>query len=355
MNIQENYPLSHLTTLNIGGNADYFTEIKSEEELKEAVKFASEKDLLIFILSGGSNILISDKGFRGLVIKNNISGIKEEARGEKVILTVGAGEVWDKTVEYAVGRFLSGLECLSGIPGSVGAAPVQNIGAYGEEVSSVIKEVIAFDTKKEEIIKISKEECAFSYRKSIFNSTEAGRYVILEVVFEFDKNRSTENREFAYKDLKEYFAGRAKPTLSEIRNAIIEIRARKGMVINPRYESFKSAGSFFKNPVVSKDLFEAVKLKIGEADAKWFWSQTDGNLKISAAKLIECAGFSRGFKMGSVGISPKHSLSLINLGGAKAEDILNLAKTIIAKVKAEFGVTLEPEVLFIGFEGDPLK
>ncbi len=355
MNIKilENYPIKQLTTLNIGGNARYFAEVTNDSELKEVIEFAKVKNLPIFIISGGSNILISDDGFNGMVIKNNITGIKEEVVGDKTILTIGAGENWDSTVQYAVGRFLSGLECLSGIPGSVGAAPVQNIGAYGKEVSSVIKEVVSFDIKNNSIARFSKDACDFSYRKSIFNSTEAGRYVILEVIFEFDNKKQAET-DFSYKDLKEYFENIPKPSLQEIRNAVIEIRVRKGMVIHPQYESFKSAGSFFKNPVVSKELFAEVNGKIRDVDSKWSWEQADGNVKISAAKLIERAGFHKGFKLGEAGISPKHSLSLINLGHAKAEDILSLAKAIINKVKDEFGIALEPEVLFVGFKDNPL-
>lgn len=350
--IKEKIPLKDLTTLKVGGNARYFAEVKHEDELKEAIEFAKARSLPIFVISGGSNILISDEGFSGLVIKNQIKGFKESAEGDKTILTVGAGEDWDKTVERMVLLGLSGLECLSGIPGSVGAAPVQNIGAYGEEVSSVIKEVVALDLKNNSIVKLSKDECKFSYRKSIFNSTEADRYVILEVIFGLGKDR--ENKEFSYKDLKEFFANKPKPTLKEIRNAVIEIRARKGMVIHPEYESFMSAGSFFKNPVLNKNDFERVSEIIGETEGKWFWNQPDGSMKVSAAKLIEASGYPKGFKMGEAGISPKHSLSLINLGNAKAEDILKLALAIISGVKEKFGIQIEPEVLFVGFKERPL-
>ncbi len=356
--IEENYPLGPLTTLNVGGNARYFVEIKNDADIKEAINFAKDKNLPIFVLSGGSNVLISDEGFPGLVIQNKIVGIEED-KDDKMILTVGAGEVWDKLVEYSVKKGWAGIECLSGIPGSVGAAPVQNVGAYGEEVSSVIKEVVAYDTEDGDIKRFSKDDCKFSYRKSIFNSSHINRYIILEVVFEFQKDSGAK---LNYKDLQDYFAGRSdKPSLREIRNAVIEIRSRKGMVIHPEYESFKSAGSFFKNPVVPVEVFEKVKEQIGESDGKWFWlvsaapgQKPDGNVKISAAKLIERSGFGKGFKMGGAGISPKHSLSLINLGNAKAADIIKLAKAIITSVKERFDVEIEPEVLFVGFSENPL-
>lgn len=356
--IIENYLLAPLTTFGVGGPARYFASVATEVDLKEAINFAKEENLPVFIISGGSNILISDEGFDGLVIKNNISGIKKELKDGKVLVAVGAGEDWDKLVEYSVNHGLEGLETLSGIPGSVGAAPVQNIGAYGREVSGVIKEVIAYDLQNNELCNISKNECGFGYRKSIFNDKHAGRYIIVEVVFEFDlphDSRESKGVEFTYRDLQEYFKNLPNPTLKEIRKAVIEIRAKKGMVIRPEYESFKSAGSFFKNPTVSRERFEAIKSKIGENDSKWFWDEPDGRVKISAAKLIEISGYPKGFRLGKAGVSPKHSLSLINLGEANSEDIINLARTIIQGVYDKFGVRLGPEVLLIGFKENPIR
>lgn len=357
MKILENYPLAPLTTFGVGGPARYFAVVAREADLKEAVNFAKERNLPVFIMSGGSNILVSDEGFGGLVIKNNISGIKKELKDGKVLVTVGAGEDWDKFVEYSVKEGLEGLETLSGIPGSVGAAPVQNIGAYGREVAGIIREVVAYDLQNDELRNISKNECGFSYRKSIFNGKQAGRYVIVEVVFEFDPphdRRGSKGVEFTYRDLQEYFRDLPNPTLKEIREAVIKIRAKKGMVIRPEYESFKSAGSFFKNPTVSREQFESIKEKIGENDSKWFWDEPDGRVKVSAAKLIEVSGYPKGFKLHKAGVSPKHSLSLINLGEAKADDIIRLAKTIIQGVNDKFGVRLSPEVLLIGFKENPL-
>ncbi len=353
LKIEENIELAPFTTLHVGGWAKYLTEVHSLPDVISALEFASKNNLPVFVMSGGSNILISDTGFAGLVILNKIKGIESEVQGDKIIVTSGAGEEWNHLVKFAAENNWAGIETLAGIPGSVGAAPVQNIGAYGAEASSVIKEVIAYDLDKNSIVTLANKECEFGYRKSIFNSKYPGRYIILEVVFEL---KTSGEPNLSYQDLQKYFEARLKdgpkPTVHEIYKAVIEIRARKGMVIHPDYESYQSAGSFFKNPVVSAEVFEKVKEKITDTD-KWFWEQSDGSVKISAAKLIEKAGFPKGFKKGNAGISPKHSLSLINLGGAKANELIDLAKEIIKEVQAKFGVEIKPEVLTIGFSENP--
>lgn len=351
MTIEENVELAPYTTFHVGGPAKYFVRVHNLQEVIESLEFASKRNLPVFVMSGGSNILISDKGFEGLVILNKIKGIETEKENGKIIATVGAGEEWNNFVKIAAEKNWGGVECLAGIPGSVGAAPVQNIGAYGSEAAQTIREVIAYDLATNKIVTLTKNECEFGYRKSIFNSRYPGRYIILEVVFELDPNAKPI---LVYQDLKAYFegpgrAGSPQPAVEEVYRAVIEIRARKGMVIHPEYESFKSAGSFFKNPIVPKDIFEKVKGMIGEGDSKWFWPQADGSVKVSAAKLIEEAGFKKGHKDGNVGISPKHSLSIINLGGAKAEEITKLAEKIVKAVKNKFEVTIQPEILFVGF------
>ncbi|MBI2013296.1 MAG: UDP-N-acetylmuramate dehydrogenase [Candidatus Colwellbacteria bacterium] len=357
MKIKESVTLAPLTTLNVGGPARYFVEAKTISDIEEAIKFAKDKNLPVFILSGGSNILVSDDGFDGLVILNRIAGFKSEIRGDKVILTIGAGENWDATVAKSVENNWAGLELMSGIPGSVGAAPVQNIGAYGAEVSSVIKKVKAFDLKTNKVVEFSKVDCEFSYRKSIFNSEEKGRYVILELMLELMPALIQEQKNLNYHDLQEYFKNKPNPTLKEIRQAVIEIRAGKGYVIMPGYKSYKTAGSFFKNPVVSQKEFEGIKNIIGENDSKWFWPQNPpaGGVKVAAAKLMEKAGFGKGHKEGNVGISPKHSLSLINLGRGTAKDLVNLAGKIIKGVYNKFHIRLETEVILIGFTKNPFK
>lgn len=359
LNIQENISLAPLTTFKVGGKARYFVEAHTTEEVIEALKFVESsasgrqagKKLPVFVLGGGSNILVSDDGFRGLVILVKTKGIKHEKSGDNVLVTVGAGEDWSKFVESAVREGWLGLETLSGIPGSVGGAPVQNIGAYSSEASQTIKEVVAYDFEKGGIVHLKREDLGFGYRKSIFNSTHQNRYVILEVIFEL---KTKGEPQLAYHDLKLHFEGKQKPSLKDVHLAVLEIRARKGMIIHPEFESYKSAGSFFKNSVVSKDIFEKIQSKVNPEDKNWFWPQPNGSVKVSSAKLIELSGFKKGDKLGEAGISPKHALSLINLGDAKAADIIALAKKIIDGVHEKFGIRIEPEVLLIGFDKSPL-
>lgn len=353
--IKEHVPLGPLTTLNIGGSADFFAEPQTPEEMVEALEFAKSRKLPVFIMGGGSNILISDEGFRGLVIDNDIRGIRAEKKGDCVIVSAGAGESWGSFVKHTVENGWAGVECLSGIPGKVGAAPVQNIGAYGQEASQVIVSVTAIDRNTLETKIFSKEECGFRYRQSIFNSSEEGKYAIVEVVFEL---RPGGEPTLLYQDLKQYFEGKPKPSLRDVHAAVLEIRAKKGMVIDPQFESYKSAGSFFKNVVVDAGAFAKIKTIVESEDpaAKgWFWPQPDGRVKVSAAKLIELSGFKKGYRDGEAGISPKHALSLINLGSAKAADIIALAKKIISGVEGKFGAKIEPEVIMVGFDWNPFQ
>lgn len=353
LNLKENIPLAPLTTLGIGGQAKHFIEAKTVSDISEVLYFARHEALPVFILGGGSNVLISDEGFNGLVIHNAISGFKEEKKeGDFIYIRAGAGENWDEFVDAMVKKGYSGIECLSAIPGSVGAAPVQNIGAYGQEASQTVAGVKVIDLENGDIKDLSNPECGFGYRRSIFNNGSRGRYTILEVVFRF---KVAGDPSFEYQDLKAYFADSPKPTLAAVRAAVIEIRTRKGFAMGKGIEAYKSAGSFFKNPVVPNEVFEKAKNIMKDGDGKWYWAQPDGRVKVSAARLIESAGFPRGYKMGNAGISPKHSLSLINLGGAKAGEIIELAKQIIGAVKEKFGISIEPEVQLVGFKNDPFK
>jgi UDP-N-acetylmuramate dehydrogenase len=346
MEIKESVPLSEFTTLAVGGTAEYFIAITSQSEVVEAIQFARSRSLPILVLGGGSNILVSDEGFRGVVIYNKLRGISEESQGSRTILKVASGEVWDDLVKYAVERDLHGIECLAGIPGTVGAAPVQNIGAYGQEASETITAVKAIDLETLEISKFSNDQCNFSYRKSLFNTTGKDLYVILEVQFELQREGRPQ---IAYQGLIDYFKEKPFKSLEDIRKAVIEIRAEKGMVIHQDYEAYKSAGSFYKNPTVPKSLLKTLEAEVGGSDSRWYWEQGDGAVKISAAKLIETVGFHKGDRFGEAGISPKHTLSIINLGNAKAEDIIRLHKKITQGVKERFGIELEPEVQFVGF------
>ncbi len=334
-------PLAPLTTLGIGGAARFFVEAESEDELIAAIQFAEERGLPVFILGGGSNVLVSDEGFPGLVVRVAIHGIEWSEQ-----VTVGAGENWDNFVRQCVERNLAGVECLSGIPGLVGGTPVQNVGAYGQEVSETITRVRAFDRQQKQIVELRNAECGFSYRTSIFNSTERNRYVVLAVSFALKTNGEPALR---YPDVKNYFAGRNdQPSLAEIRQAIIEIRSRKGMVIVPDDPDCRSAGSFFKNAIISVEAF--AKLETAANERPPSFPAADGKVKVPAAWLIEHAGFQRGYAKGRAGISSKHTLAIINRGSATASEVWALVNEIQERVAEKFGVWLMPEPIFVGFK-----
>lgn len=348
MRIQENILLAPLTTFRIGGPAKYFVEIQNSAEAQQALRFARDGNLPVFILGGGSNILVSDAGFSGLVIRNNIRQLEVQNNGRRAVVRVGGGENWDEFVRWAVEMNLAGAENLAGIPGTVGAAPVQNIGAYGSEVGKIIASVSAIDIHSGLEREFAPAECAFGYRDSFFKSAAPGKFLITRVVFSLTPGGRPEVS--SYPDLEKYFSGHSRPTLTEIRRAVIEIRARKGMVILDGYETYSSAGSFFKNPVVTVKEFESLyRFFERDTSSSWFWASGDGWVKISAARLIEASGFPRGHREGRVGISPKHSLAIINLGGATAAEVVNFVGKIKAAVEDKFGIRLEPEVQFVGF------
>ena len=345
--LQKDIPLAPLTTLKIGGRARFFVAVHDEVEVAEAFAFAEKESLDIFILGAGSNVLISDTGFDGLVLQialqdKSYAFTREESVTPKgVMLTVAAGEDWDGFVAYCVEHDLAGVECLSGIPGFVGGTPVQNVGAYGQEVSETIHSVRCFDRKTKDFVALANADCGFAYRTSIFNSTERERYIVLSVTFSLHRGGDPK---IIYKDLKEHF-GEERPSLNDVRDAVLEIRRSKSMVIDADDPNSKSAGSFFKNPVVEKSKFEEIRASYANAPSFQFGDK----VKIPAAWLIESAGFCKGFILGNAGISTNHSLALINRGGASAEEILLLKKEIQDGVEAKFGIMLQPEPVFVGF------
>lgn len=344
LTIQENVELAPLTTLKVGGPARFFAEVASEDEVIKAFNFARENRLPVFILGGGSNLLVADEGFDGMVIKIVLKGIRSERHLSREVITAGAGEDWVNFVARCVNSDLAGLECLSGIPGFVGGTPVQNVGAYGQEVSETIVSVRCLDRGNLNILELSNKDCGFAYRTSIFNTTMRERYVVLSVTFSLGVG---EPPKIAYKDLREYFGDR-QPTLAETRAAIIKIRAAKSMVIDPTDPNSRSAGSFFKNPIVSSEkLAEIEELVKGENVPRF--AAGNGMAKIPAAWLIEKAGFQKGFCLGNAGISTNHSLALINRGGANAAEILRLKNLIVEGVFSKFEIELLPEPVFVGF------
>jgi UDP-N-acetylmuramate dehydrogenase len=355
MTIQEKVPLAPLTTLQVGGEARYFAELKREDELQEAVRFAKSRELPLFVLGGGSNLVIADSGWPGLVLKIAIGGITtpnaNDAAGNAVLFGVGAGVNWDDFVAQAVAQNCAGVECLSGIPGSVGGTPVQNVGAYGQEVSDTIESVRALDLKQDRIVVLPKPACGFRYRSSIFNTSDRGRYIILRVNYRLKRGGTPSLK---YADLQHYFAerlGKNKlPSLAEIRDAVREIRRDKGMLIVPGDDDCRSAGSFFKNPILTPDQFQQLR---DRAAAHGLvipsYPALDAQHKVSAAWLVEHSGFSKGYILGAAGISAKHALALINRGDAKASDIVELKEKIQHSVQEAWGILLEPEPVFVGF------
>jgi len=349
MLIRENVPLAPLTTLGVGGPARYFVEATTEAEVIEAVGFSRARELPLFVLGGGSNVVVADAGFDGLVVKIGIAAVSHFTPpfGD-IIFIAGAGCEWDALVAQTVEANCAGLECLSGIPGTVGGTPVQNVGAYGQDVSETITEVRALNVESLRIVSLSNTECGFAYRTSIFNTTQRGRYIVLQVAFSLRPNGKPT---ILYSDLQKHFSSRAsEPTLQEVRDAVREIRHRKAMLIVPGEEDARSAGSFFKNPIVPQAFFEKLVARLGSDQLVLpSYPAPDGSRKIPAAWLVEHAGFSRGYAKGRAGISRKHALAIVNRGGARATDIIALKDEIQAGVNEKFGILMQPEPLFVGF------
>jgi UDP-N-acetylmuramate dehydrogenase len=340
--------LSTLSTLGVGGRARWFTPADSTRAVAAAHRFVDERAVPRFVLGGGSNIVVADEGFAGCVIAIELRGVRFASDGGDTLVTAGAGEPWDGIVEAAVGRGLCGIECLSGIPGSVGGTPVQNVGAYGQEVADTIEAVTVYDSAEGKVSRLEAAACEFAYRASRFRGPDAGRFVVCDVTFRLRHGAASA----VYADVIDYFAriGKRSPGVADVREAVLAIRRRKGMVVDPADPDSRSVGSFFMNPVVTGGVREQIGSIAGEP-APGF-PQGDGRVKIPAAWLIERAGFLKGHADGAVGISSKHPLALVNRGGATARDVLRLATRIKGAVLDRFGVWLLPEPIFVGFEAD---
>lgn len=336
-----------MTTLKVGGPAQYFVEVHTEEDVREAVRFAQSQKAPLFVLGGGSNLVVSDAGWPGLVLKVAIKGINHRHGHQVAYFDVGAGEDWDGFVASTVAHHCSGLECLSGIPGSVGGTPVQNVGAYGQEVSETVESVEAIEIATLELREFDKADCAFSYRKSVFNTTDREKYIITKVSYAL-KHDGAPRVEYA--DLKKHFAGwTGAPTLAQVREAVRKIRASKGMLIVPGDEDSCSAGSFFKNPVLSSEQFAEVERRAAAKNlAIPSYPGLEAQRKISAAWLVEHSGFAKGLGYGHVGISRRHALAIVNRGGAIAAEVLAFAHQIQQRVEEIWGVRLEMEPVVVG-------
>ena len=348
MEVRENVPLASLTTLGVGGDANFFVRAGSVRDVEEAVAFSKGKKLPLFVLGCGSNLVISDRGWNGLVLQIGIPEIEEHQKQEKTLFEAGAGVDWDEFVAHCIARNCAGVECLSGIPGSVGGTPVQNVGAYGHEVSETIVSVLAFDLDENRVRELNATECGFSYRTSIFNTSRRGRYIILQVSYALSPEGEPR---LQYADLQKYFAGRdGTPTLAEVGEAVRKIRASKGMLIRPGDPDSRSAGSFFKNPILSTSQHDELTRRAAERKLNVpSYPALSQQKKISAAWLVENSGFRKGYAKGNVGISSKHALAIVNRGGATAAEILVLKDEIQARVEQTWGLRLEPEPVFVGF------
>ncbi len=349
MLVLENILLAPLTTFKIGGPARYFVEAKTIGEAQEAIAHSRSRDLPLFVLGGGSNLLIADAGWPGLVLKISIPGIDQKPGHDdngSVLFDVGGGESWDKFVSRMVAGHYAGVECLSGIPGSVGGTPVQNVGAYGQEVSETIASVQVLDLRDNQVRELCREACDFSYRSSIFNRTERGRFIVLGVTYALAPDGAAR---ITYPDLKRHFEGLEPPTLAETREAVRHIRAIKGMLIVPGDPDCQSAGSFFKNPILSEEQHEDLNQRAATRGLTLpSYPALESRKKVSAAWLVERSGFAKGFGFGPVGISTRHALAIVNRGGATAADVLALKDQIQQRVEEIWGVYLEPEPVLVG-------
>jgi UDP-N-acetylmuramate dehydrogenase len=337
----ENLPLTAWTTFGVGGPARYFLNATSEQDILDGLDFAERKGLPVFVLGGGSNLLVSDRGFGGLVIRIGLKGTS----WEDTHLCAAAGEDWDGIVAACVERGLGGVECLSGIPGLVGGTPIQNVGAYGQETAQVLVNVRALDRVQESIVELTNEQCGFTYRRSIFNTSQRDRYIVLSVTYALRKDASPN---VTYPDLLRRFHDQPMPTLAQVRRAVREIRAGKGMLIVEGDPDSRSAGSFFKNPILTEIEYESIQSNHPEPIPRY--PSGTGTVKTSAAWLIERAGFKKGMTLGPAGVSSKHTLALVNRGGANASDIVRLAREIRRGVEQAFGIRLMPEPMFVGFD-----
>ncbi|MCC2630902.1 MAG: UDP-N-acetylenolpyruvoylglucosamine reductase, UDP-N-acetylmuramate dehydrogenase [Candidatus Paceibacter sp.] len=341
MNIEENISLKEFTTFGIGGKARYFVRIKEIQDLQIAIAFAHGHKVPIFVLGGGSNIVMSDEGFPGLVIKMEIDGVDVNPEKDgKVIVSAGAGENWDLFVERMVQEGLFGIENLSLIPGTVGAAPVQNIGAYGAEVKNVIEWVEALDQETGVMRHFNNEECDFNYRMSIFKKPEGKKYVITRVGFALKKNGGLN---ISYRDIAEYIKTNNVTELSllKVREIVIDIRTKK----LPDLREYGTAGSFFKNPIIATSTYEELVTK--HPHMPGFPTEKGNMIKVPAAWILDnLCGF-KGHRDGTVGVYKNQALVLVNFGGAKATDIKKLAEKMIACVKDKTGIILEREVEYI--------
>jgi UDP-N-acetylmuramate dehydrogenase len=345
---RERVPLAPLATLGVGGPARWYLEALDEADVRTGLAWADRRGVAVRILGGGSNLVVADAGVDALVVRVALRGVTARDADGAVEVTAAAGEPWDDLVRLAVERGWAGLECLSGIPGLVGATPIQNVGAYGQEVSDTIVAVRALDRGGGRVVTLAPEACEFGYRDSAFKSRVPERYVILAVTYRLRPGGPPTVR---YAEVARQLEARgiAAPTLADVRETVLGVRRAKSMVLEPGDPNRRSCGSFFLNPVVPAAVAERVAAAAGDA-AMPRWPEPGGTrVKLSAAWLIERAGFARGERDGPVGLSTRHSLAVVAHEGARAADVVRLARRLRDAVEARFGVRLVPEPAFWGF------
>jgi UDP-N-acetylmuramate dehydrogenase len=348
--VAENVPLAERCTLGVGGCARFFAEARDEDEVIAAHEWASRRHLDLRVLGGGSNLVVADEGVDALVVKLSLRGVSTREVDGGLEVTAAAGEPWDDLVGHTVARGWAGLECLSGIPGLVGATPIQNVGAYGQEVSDTVTSVRALDRRRGAVVVLSNHECGFAYRDSAFKHGDAGRHVVTAVAYRL---RPGGQPTVTYADLQNRLRARGLDTsaLADVRQVVLDIRRAKSMVLgDPGDPNRRTCGSFFLNPILSAAAFLEVEARAADP-AMPRWPEADGRVKLSAAWLIEHAGFERGARDGVVGLSTRHALAIVCHAGARARDVVRFAQRVQAAVEARFGVRLVPEPAFWGLPG----
>jgi UDP-N-acetylmuramate dehydrogenase len=352
-------PLAPWTTFELGGPARYFVQTPDEPSLVRALQWAAAEGLEASVLGGGSNLVVADRGYEGLVIQLPGRGVQSWREGERVHLRVQAGEPWDPLVEWSVEQGLAGLECLSGIPGLAGATPIQNVGAYGQEVSETITAVRVLDRRTLQVQQMAPEDCLFAYRDSVFKRN-LGRWVVLSVDFALRPGGEPSVR---YAELERALQGRTRggaDALTEVRRVVLQLRRGKSMVLAPDDPNRRSAGSFFTNPILPEDearrvIERAVEQGLAtDPSGVPAFDAGPGRTKLAAGWLIERSGIRKGLKWGPVGVSSRHALALVHHGGGRTEDLLSLARHVQRTVRDRFGVTLRPEPVMLGFHQPPL-
>ncbi|MBK8983411.1 MAG: UDP-N-acetylmuramate dehydrogenase [Ignavibacteria bacterium] len=351
MDIKKNVKLSDHTTIALGGTASYFISCKSPDEIIEALKLSAEKNLQVQVMSGGSNIVFPDSGFQGVVISVDIKGITFNKNGDDIFVIAGAGENLDGLISECIKHGYAGIECLSGIPGSAGAAPIQNAGAYGQEIADVLEYVSVIDRSDLSFKKFTNPECGFSYRQSRFKKEDADKFIITEICIRLSE---VNLQEIKYRALNERLSGiqdfektkDIKEKLNTIRNTVIEIRKEKSMVLDKSDINSRSCGSFFMNPVLNENEFNEFRNNISKQHSEFPFYKSGNEFKIPAAWLVENSGFEKGYVKKGVGISSNHSLALINISGTSA-GLIQLSEEIQNAVKIKFGISLIPEPVII--------